>query len=51
MADSDTEQHKKLTDIFEEGHNIYEDISNSDQPTNSGDVQVSYFAFLLNSWY
>lgn len=39
MDEADVEQ-KKLTEIFEDGLNLYEEIVNSDQPTNSGDIQV-----------
>ncbi|XP_046672286.1 immunoglobulin-binding protein 1 [Homalodisca vitripennis] len=40
MEEADREQDKKLREIFEEGHVIYEEILNTDQPTNSGDIQV-----------
>uniref|UniRef100_A0A1B6L7W4 Immunoglobulin-binding protein 1 n=1 Tax=Graphocephala atropunctata TaxID=36148 RepID=A0A1B6L7W4_9HEMI len=40
MGEADTDQHKKLKEIFEEGHVLYEEVLNTDQPTNSGEVQV-----------
>uniref|UniRef100_A0A1B6FST5 Immunoglobulin-binding protein 1 n=1 Tax=Cuerna arida TaxID=1464854 RepID=A0A1B6FST5_9HEMI len=40
MEEADMEQDKKLREIFEEGYDLYEEIINTDQPTNSGDVQV-----------
>lgn len=40
MEDIDLQHEKKLTDIFEEANNIYDEILNTDQPTNSGDIQV-----------
>lgn len=41
MEDVDLEHEKKLTDIFEEANNLYDEILNTDQPTNSGEIQVS----------
>jgi len=40
MEDPDSDQQKKLTEIYEEGYNLYEEILHTDQPTNSGDIQV-----------
>lgn len=47
-ADLDeTQETKNLSQLFEDGYALFENISNSDQPTNSTDVQVKY---TVNDW-
>lgn len=36
----ETSETKNLSQLFEGGYTLFEDISNTDQPTNSTDVQV-----------
>lgn len=36
----ETQETKNLSQLFEDGYALFEDVSNSDQPTNSTDVQV-----------
>lgn len=44
----ETQETKNLSQLFEDGYALFENISNSDQPTNSTDIQVKY---IVIDWF
>ena len=45
-ADLDeTQETKNLSQLYEDGYALFEEVSNTDQPTNSTDVQVNHDVF------
>jgi predicted DNA-binding protein with PD1-like motif len=49
MASREDEGEKKISQIFDDGMKIFEDVSKSSEATNSSIVQVSCIGFLCSA--